>query len=519
MFKNKILFISLLLSLVFILIGTIFTDWLSETASFLLDLTLTYFGSFYILSVSLFVIFCLYLMFSKYGKIRLGKDSDKPEFSTVSWISMLYSAGMGIGLLYWAVAEPVKHYLSPPIESVSKASSASADLAMTYTYYHWGIHPWALYGVVGLGLAYFQFRKGLPVLISSIFHPLLGDKIYGPIGRSIDIFSIFLTMIGIAQGLGLSALQAADGFQNVFGITNTVSVQITIVCVATLLFILSSLTGLSGGIKFLSNANMWLSIALMTIIIFAGPTKLIIDNFINSTGSYFAELLNMSFRLSPFNEAEQKWLNGWTIFYWAWWITWAPFVGTFVSRISKGRTIKEFIAGVILVPLAFTFLWFSTFGGSAIHFIDLGNTALKNIINTDVTSSLFAFLELFPMGFVLSLIALLLTMTFYISSADSGVFVLAMFSSGGNLSPSNKIKVMWGVIVAFTAIVFLLAGGLEAVQTICIVLSTPFAILMLFMCFGILKGLRTESKLNEENSLSTLLREEKILPHKKRLRS
>lgn len=510
MFKNKILSISLSLSLVFILFGTIFTDWFNETASFLLELTLTYFGSIYIVSVSLFVIFCLYLMFSRYGKIRLGKDSDRPEFSTVSWIAMLFTAGMGIGLLYWGVAEPVMHYLTPPTEAASTA--AAATLSMTYTYFHWGMHPWALYSVVGLGLAFFSFRKGLPTLISSVFYPLLGDKIHSPIGRSIDIFTVFLTMIGIAQALGLSALQVGDGLQNVWGITNTVVVQITIVCVTTLIFIWSSWTGLSKGIKYLSNFNMLLAFALMAVIMFLGPTKIIIDNFINTTGNYFAELLNMSFRLAAFNETEEEWISAWTIFYWAWWITWAPFVGAFISRISKGRTIKEFVAGVVLIPLLITFLWFSAFGGSAIHFIEgLGNTALASAVSSNVNSALFTFFDLFPIGNVLSVLAMVLGITFLVTSADSGVFVLSMYSSGGNLSPSNKIKVLWGIMVAFTAIVFLVAGGLEAVKTICIVLSAPFTIIILFMCFGTLKGLRTESKSIEGNSLSTPIREQKSL--------
>ena len=305
-------------------------------------------------------------------------------------------------------------------------------------------------------------------------------------------------------------MQVADGLQHVFGITNTVVVQITIVCVATLLFILSSWTGLSKGIKYLSNFNMLLAVTLMVAILFLGPAKVIIDNFVTSTGSYFAELINMSFRLAPFNESENDWISGWTIFYWAWWITWAPFVGSFIARISRGRTIKEFVACVLLVPLLFTFLWFSTFGGSAIHFIEgLGNTVLADTVSSNVNSALFMFFELFPMGNVLSILAMILGITFIITSADSGVFVLAMYSSGGNLLPSNKIKVLWGFMVAFTAIVFLVAGGLEAVKTICIVLSAPFTIIILFMGFGTLKSLRAEGKIVKENSRSTRTREGK----------
>lgn len=499
--KNLILRISLIISLAFIVFGVVFRSWLEKTAPAFLSFNVNYFGPIYIVVSLLIVITCVYLMFSKYGAIKLGKDSDQPEFSTVSWISMLFAAGMGIGLVFWSTAEPIMHYLSPPFGEGSTAESA--DLSMKYTFFHWGLHPWALYGLIGLGMAYFQYRKNLPARISSIFYPVLGDRIHGPLGNSIDIYTIFVTAIGLAQAFGLGAIQISEGANFLWGFSNTTAVAISIIIFGTVLFMISTLTGINRGIKYLSNFNMLLAFSLMLFIFLLGPTKQIIDTFISGTGSYFSDVLRMSTRLAPFDGDQQNWISNWTIFYLAWWLTWAPFVGAFISRISKGRTIKEFVMAVLFIPSMLCFVWFSIFGGAGIHLIhDLGNSALGEVVNANVTWALFSFLEYYPLSSLTSILMMLLSLVFFITSADSGTYVLAMFSSEGNINPGNKVKVIWGLIIFSISVVFIIAGGLETVKTIVIVASTPFIIFMLFMNYTILKALKSEFKTKVEYSKS-----------------
>ncbi|MEF3330147.1 BCCT family transporter [Oceanobacillus oncorhynchi] len=494
MFKNNlILRVSLIISLSFMVFGIVFREWLEKAAPAFLSFNVNYFGPIYLVVSLLIVITSIYLMFSKYGSIKLGKDSDQPEFSTLSWISMLFAAGMGIGLVFWATAEPVMHYTSPPVGE--GLTSESAELSIKYTFFHWGLHPWALFGLVGLGMAYFQFRKNLPARVSSIFYPVLGDRIYGPWGKTIDIYAIFITVIGIAQAFGLGAIQISEGANFLWGFSNTIAVSMIIIIVGTILFMISALTGVNRGIKYLSNFNMLLALSLMLFIFLIGPTKQIIDIFISGTGSYLSDILTISSQLAPFNGDQQNWVSNWTIFYLAWWLTWASFVGAFISRISKGRTIREFVIAVLFFPTILCFIWFSIFGGAGIHLIhDLGNSMLGDAVNTDVTQALFSFLEYFPLSSLTSALMMLLCLVFFITSADSGTFVLAMFSSEGNINPDNKIKFIWGLVIFCISAVFILAGGLETIKTVVIVVSTPFIIFMLFMTYTILKALKSEFK-------------------------
>lgn len=494
MFRTKsVLTISLSLSILFVIFGVVFNDWLGQKASAFLDFAVTNFNWFYLLVGTIFVVICLYLMFSKYGNIRLGKDTDKPDYNTISWLAMLFSAGMGVGLVFWGVAEPVSHYITPPFGDGATRESASE--AMKFTFFHWGMHPWALYGVVALGLAYFHFRKGLPSAMSSIFHPLLGERINGPVGRTIDIASVFITAVGVASTFGLSTLQIASGMNAQWGVPNTLTVQLLIIGLATLLFIISSWSGINRGIKYLSNFNMLLMALLVFAVLIIGPTKQIFEVLFSTTGSYLGSILPMSLRMEPYNTEANNWIGTWTVFYWAWWTTWAPFVGSFIARISKGRTIKEFVMGVLLVPPLISFIWFSVLGGSAIHLIhDLGNSTLAQSINANVDGALFAFLSNIPLGSLLSILALILIFSFFITSADSATFVLGMLSSNGNLNPSAKVKIAWGLITAGSATVFLLAGGLDAVRSISIVVASPFTIIALFICWALLKSLKKEFK-------------------------
>jgi glycine betaine transporter len=487
--NNTVFGISLLITILFVITGIFFNNTLSQSASSLLNGTIEYFGWFYLISTLGFLVFATYLLFSRFGKIVLGDPTDRPAYSTTSWFAMLFSAGMGIGLLFYGVAEPVYHYVSPPAGDGSTAESA--NLAMTYSYFHWGLHPWAIYTVVGLSLAFFQFRKKLPGLISSAFYPLLGERVKGGIGKAIDILAVVATVFGVATSLGLGTMQIAGGMNHVFGIENSTTNQIFIIIVVTILFIISAWSGINRGIKLLSNVNMLLALALLLLLIVFGPTAQIFKVFTNTMGSYLDGLLYMSLNLKPFGD--NSWIAGWTLFYWAWWIAWAPFVGSFIARISKGRTIKEFIMGVLFIPTIGTFVWFSAFGGSALHFINnLGNTALADVVASDLTLALFAFFEYFPMSSLLSILAILLICTFFITSADSATVVLGIFSTNGNLNPSYIIKVIWGLILSAVAIVLLLTGSLSTLQTASIAAAFPFSIIMLGMCYCLIKGLQTE---------------------------
>ncbi|MCM3569023.1 BCCT family transporter [Neobacillus mesonae] len=488
--KNNIIAVaSMTLTLAFILLGIFFTDGLNNVFSAILKVTSEDFGWFYLIAAFLFLVLCVYLMFSKYGNIKLGKDTDKPEYSTKSWLAMLFSAAMGCGLVFWGVAEPVMHYITPPMGKGGTAEAA--DTSMKFVFFHWGFNAWAIYAVVALGLAYFQFRKNLPGLISSIFYPVLKDRIYGPLGKSIDIYSTFMTAIGVSTVLGVTTLQLAGGLNTVWGVPNTLTFQIILLSIVTVLFMVSAYSGLNRGVKILSNLNMIIAFSLMILIFILGPSSQIMRIFTNATGEYLRDIIPMSLRLQTFST--DTWIVAWTIFYWAWWSTWAPFVGTFIARISKGRTIREFLIGVLIIPTLINFMWFSVLGGSALHFVhDLKQTALAEAINNDTTIALFSFLGNFPFSSVLSFIAILLISSFFITSADSATYVLGMYSGNGTLNPSNKLKMVWGLFISGSAIVLLISGGVSAVQTVSIAIAFPFYILMVIMCYSILKAVTKE---------------------------
>jgi glycine betaine transporter len=487
--ENIVFILSLLLTLIFIVWGVFFTDNLAKVTDTIYNGSIDYLGWVYLGATLFFVIFSIYLLFSRYGDIRLGKKTDKPDFNTASWLAMLFGAGMGIGIVYWSVAEPVTHYTTPPYGEGYTIDAANT--AMKYTFFHWGLDPWAIYTVIGLALAFFQYNKKLPAAISSAFHPVLGERIYGPIGKTIDILSIFATVFGIATSLGLGAMQVTAGMHAIFGVPNELFVQLIVIAVATVLFIISINTGLEKGIQFLSNAAMILSFAIMLLILIVGPTMTIIKVFFNTTGLYISDFIHMSLRLKPFGEGE--WIASWTLFYWAWWIAWAPFVGMFIARVSKGRTVREFVIGVLIVPTLGTCLWMSIFGGSALEIVqNTGNNDLAKYITENVSLAIFTFFDYLPLSSVLSILGFAVVAIYYITVADTATFVLGMLSEGGTLNPSNKIKMTWGVIQSALAAVLLLAGGLNVLQTASIAAALPFAIIMIVMCFSLLKGLKSE---------------------------
>ncbi len=439
------------------------------------------FGWTYMLCVAGFVIFCFGLAMSRYGKIRLGKDDEKPEFSLTAWFSMLFAAGMGIGLVFWGVAEPIYHFASPPFAEPN--SSQAASDAMRTVLFHWGFHPWACYAVVAMALAYSQFRKDNPALISWTIEPVIGKKrVQGTPGKIIDSLGVVVTIFGVATSLGLGALQVTTGLNQLYGISNSTTISIIIIAVITVLYIISAVTGIDRGIKILSNTNMALAFLLMLLVLVLGPTRHILNSLVESIGNYLQNIIWLSFFMDASGAVERHtgydWCGTWTVFYWAWWLTWAPFVGAFIARISRGRTIRQFIFGTLLAPTLMCTIWFNILGGSAIGIELNGGGAIAEATVNDVTTAIFVLFDHFPMGSILSLIAMMIVMIFFITSADSATFVVGMMTSGGELEPRNSIKVFWGIICSTIAAMLLLTGGLKAVQTISFVVSFPFLLLM-----------------------------------------
>lgn len=481
--------ISVAVVLLFVLWGVLSPQSLATGSANILAVTTEKFGWFYLLATFGFLVFAIYLAFSKYGKIRLGADTDRPDYSNKSWFSMLFSAGMGIGLVFWGAAEPLSHFIKPP-QGATPQSAEAARLAMRYSFFHWGLHAWGIYTVIGLAIAYFTFRKKYPGLISNVFYPLMGERVNGPLGKAIDTLAIIATVFGVATSLGLGTLQINGGFNQLMGIDNSISTQLTIIVVVTVLYMLSALTGLDKGIKILSNGNLSIAAILLVFVLFAGPTSFIFDVLTTTIGSYLQNIVQMSLRLTPFSQGD--WIKNWTLFYWAWWIAWAPFVGMFIARVSKGRTIKEFVLGVLLVPSLFGFLWFAVFGGTALNLELFHNGKIAEAAQSDVTVALFSTLRQLPVGNILMVLATVLIITFFITSADSATFVLGMLSSKGVQNPSNKVKLVWGILQSSIAAVLLSSGGLQGLQTASIIAAAPFSVIMVAMCYSLFISLRSE---------------------------
>ncbi len=443
----------------------------------------------YLLAAFGFLVFSLGFAFSKYGKIKLGADNEKPRFSYFGWFSMLFAAGMGIGLIFWSVAEPMSHYLNPPAH-IPQRSGEAAAFAMRYSFFHWGVQPWAIYIVMSLSIAYFSFRRGMPPLISSCFYPLLGDRIFGPAGYCIDILAVFATVFGIVTSLGLGAVQINTGLGAIFHFEPSFTSTLIIIAVVTVLFMISSMTGLDKGIQILSKTNVMLAIAVLLFMLVTGPTTSIFDIFTSTLADYLSSLLTMSLSTNPFQGYE--WTRDWTLFYWAWWISWSPFVGLFVASISRGRTIREFILGALLAPTLLTFVWFSVFGGAAFHLELHQGADIAAAVAEDVSTGLFKVYAHYPMGEALTLTTVALLVVFFVTSADSATFVLAMMTSGGLENPPALKKLIWGLTVSVTAGVLLFSGGLDALQRMAIAAAMPFTIIMVLLCHSLYKGVRYE---------------------------
>lgn len=448
-------------------------------------------GWYYLILTTILVFFCVFLIFSPIGKLKLGKPNDKPEFNTISWFAMLFSAGMGIGLVFYGAAEPMGHFAAPPNAKPETAQAYTE--ALRSTFFHWGFHAWATYGVVALALAYAQFRKGEPGLLSKTLRPILGDKVDGPVGTIIDVLAVFATVVGVAVSLGMGALQINGGLHYLFGLPNNVWVQGIIIVVVTIMFIASAWSGISKGIQYLSNLNIGLGTILMIVVLIIGPTVLILDMLTSSTGSLLNTFLSNSFDTAALNPKKREWMSGWTLYYWGWWLSWSPFVGVFIARVSKGRSIREFVSGVLLVPALVSFIWFSVFG---VLGIETGKKH-KEIFEMSPETQLFAVFNHLPLGIILSIVALLLIASFFVTSADSATFVLGMQTSYGSLEPASYIKVTWGVAQSLIAFILLFSGGdtgLNSLQSAAIISALPFSIVIIFMMIAFYKDANRERK-------------------------
>lgn len=447
------------------------------------------FGWFYVAVVAGFLAFVAFLAIGPTGKIKLGPDDGEPDFPYVSWLAMLFAAGMGIGLMYFAVAEPVQHYIAPPEAEPGTINAAREAMVITFT--HWGVHAWAIYAVVGLSLAYFSHRKGLPLTLRSGLQPLLGERINGGIGDAVDIFAICGTLFGIATSLGLGVAQINTGLAYLLGVPNTVVSQILLIAGVMGLATISVLTGLDRGVRRLSELNLTLAVLLMTFVLVVGPTGFLLKALVQNFGLYLDHFFIRTFNLYAYEP--RAWMANWTLFYWAWWIAWSPFVGMFIARISRGRTVREFVIGVLLVPTGFSFLWMTVFGNTAMY-LDLGTAAgaISTAVQADLSTALFKFFEYLPGTAVTSSLAVALIVVFFVTSADSGSLVIDTIASGGADETPKWQRVYWCVLQGVAAALLMLAGGLSALQAATLVAALPFAIIMILLAWGLYRGMRAD---------------------------
>ena len=465
-----------------------------EVTKFLRNNVISALSGYYIPLMACFPLFTLGLLFSRYGNTRLGDDTDRPEFNNFSWFSMLFSCGMGIGLVFWSVAEPIYHFQGNPfIPEGQEMTEDAAKIALRLTFFHWGIHPWATYVVVGLALAYFSYRKKLPLTVRSALYPIFGDRVKGMLGHVVDLIAVFATVFGVATSLGLGVQQLNTGLNQLVGLPVSTTVQVILVISITAVATISVASGLGRGIKYLSLVNVLLSFIVLMFVLVLGPTSKLLTGVIASTGDYLYNVLPLSFWVD--GEEGRTWQDGWTTFYWAWWIAWAPFVGMFIARISRGRTIREFILGVMFVPAGVTFLWLTVFGYTAMDIELTGSGGVVEAVSQDLTLAFYSTLQLMDIGAVggfLSILITVLIFTYFVTSSDSGTLVVTTILAGGNPNPPLQQRLIWGIGEGFVAAALLIGGGLGGLQIASISAALPFSFVMILMMIGLVKALRAE---------------------------
>lgn len=495
---KTVFFITAILIIVFVVGTLMFPDFSNSMLNGAKQNAIKYFDWLFMISANIFVVFCLVLICLPLGKIRIGGKDAVPEFSTMSWFAMLFAAGMGIGLMFFGVAEPASYYTasgaSAPLMTDGNTPEAYS-MAMGATMYHWGLHPWAIYAIVALSLSFFAFNKGMPLTLRSAFFPIFGDRVWGWIGDVIDVLAVLATIFGLATSLGLGAQQAASGLNFLFDIGAGIQTQIAIIVGVTAVALISVVRGLDGGVKLLSNINMGLAGILLVFLILAGSTLGIFETIGTTVVSYATNIIPLS---NPFGREDEAFLHGWTIFYWAWWISWSPFVGMFIARVSKGRTVRQFLTAVLIIPTLVTIVWMSAFGGSGIEQIRDGIGALGEKGVTDTSLALFQMFENLPLAEITSGLGIILVLVFFITSSDSGSLVIDSITAGGKTDAPTSQRVFWAVMEGAIAAALIFGGGeeaLTALQSGAVSVGLPFTIVLLVMCFGLYKGLSNEKKL------------------------
>ena len=485
---------SAIIILTLVVIGAAVPDRLQSGAETLQDAISDNFGWFYLLSMNAFLVLAIYLIFSRYGSVRLGGEGERPEFSNWGWFSMLFAAGTGVGLLFYGVAEPVSFFADPPFGEAE--TEQAARNALVHSYFHWGLHGWSMYGLVGLSLCYFCFNRGLPLTIRSAFVPLLGKKrVAGPIGNGIDAMAAVGTLIGVAVSLGLGVRQINTGLEHAYGVPDNLGVQVALIGGITTVALLSVLSGLAKGIQRLSKLALLLGAVLVVYVLLFGPTQFIFNAMLESLGNYLNEIPSRGTFTEAFNPPDaESWQNEWTLFYFAWWISWSPFVGLFIARVSRGRTLRQYLLGVLLVPTLTSVLWLTVMGGSALYRELYEASGLVHIVEQEPELAFFLFLDNFQMPEWVVLISMTLMIVtvaiFFVTSSDSGSLIIDIITSGGDPHPPKATRVFWATLEGVVAAVLLTAGGLEALQAVATISGLPFVVILLFMCVGLYLGLR-----------------------------
>jgi choline/glycine/proline betaine transport protein len=494
---------SALTVIAFVLFTVISPDYASSVYNTARDFISTQLDWYYIAIINFYLIFAILLVFSKYGTIRLGADGEKPEFSYFAWFSMLFGAGIGIGILFWSIAEPITHFQDNPFIDASQSMSAeAAQIAMRISIFHWGIHGWALYAVLGMTFAYFTYRKGLPLSIRSALYPVFGERIYGPIGFIADLLAVLGTVFGIATSLGLGAQQMNAGISYLIGIDISITTQILLIAVISVVATLSVLSGINRGIRILSELNMQLTMVILALFLVFGPTLYLLSSIVTNGIDYVVNSPALGLWIDP--DRDSQWQSWWTIFYWGWWIAWSPFTAMFIARISRGRTIREFVLGVLLAPTVLTILWITIFGNTALHMELFGDGGVTAAVNADRTTALFKTIELLDLGMLLTglmaTICTVMLLTYFVTSADSATLIICTLISMGSDEPTSRLRIFWGIAIGSVAAVLLYAGGLEALQTASIAAALPFSLVLILSTYGLCKSLYQEGTLRSPQS-------------------